>query len=477
MNARMLLAGLQASGPLPARSRSPVAVLVVDDNYAKRLALRSVLLPLGFAIVEADSGLAALRCVMAQNFAVILLDVRMPIMDGFETAALIRRRQQAEMTPIIFVTANVTDELEHLDRYAQGAVDFMFAPVSPHELRAKVSVFVNLFWRAEELAERAREVEATVAQLRLLTDAAPIGIFQTDAENRYVYTNPRWSEITGLSHSEVAGQDWDCMFGEQQRADLIAELLDSAARETEFFHRLEIRPPRGPVRIVVVTSKPISDGADGITGWVGTLADVTAEARAEAAMSHARTELEQRNAELAATARRDPLTGLSNRRALQEDLERLELRVFRHGQRYCIALIDLDHFRSFNDTYGHQAGDDGLRAVADHLRSSIRSGDVLYRYGGESFLCLFADQSRAQATATLGRMRTGVANLAIPHSSNPEGVLTVSAGLAVLDPGHSRSVARVIKEADEALLLAKKLGRDRVEQLGGGAPALGPEAA
>lgn len=106
-------------------------MLVVDDNAAKRLALRAVLSPLGYAIVEADSGRAALRCVMAQDFAVILLDVCMPIMDGFETAALIRLRRQSEMTPIIFITAYASDELVKADRYAEGAVDFIFAPVPP----------------------------------------------------------------------------------------------------------------------------------------------------------------------------------------------------------------------------------------------------------------------------------------------------------------------------------------------------------
>ena len=138
--------GLRAIAGLP--------ILVVDDNPAKRLALIAVLSPLGYSIIEADSGVAALRCVKTQDFAVILLDVRMPIMDGIETAALIRRRRQSEMTPIIFITAHASDEIMGFDRYADGAVDFIFAPVEPDELRAKVSVFANLFSKAEELATR-----------------------------------------------------------------------------------------------------------------------------------------------------------------------------------------------------------------------------------------------------------------------------------------------------------------------------------
>ena len=265
--------------------RSSVSILVVDDNAGKRLALRAALLPLGYSIVEAESGFAALRHVMAQDFAVILLDVRMQGMDGFETAAFIRQRKQSEMTPIIFVSAYANDDI---DRYAQGAFDFLSSPVIPEEVRAKVSVFANLFIRAQELAARAREVEMSADRLRLLTDAAPIGIFHTDEENRYVYTNPRWTEITGIPAEEAAGQQWDAIIGSEQRAALIAELGDGGLDRAELCHRFEIWTAGPAPRTVLVTSKAIPHRDGGIEGWVGTLADVTAEVGAEAAMSDAR---------------------------------------------------------------------------------------------------------------------------------------------------------------------------------------------
>jgi len=282
-----------SSGPRPVGPNrilpaAQVPVLLVDDNAAKRLALRAVLAPLGFLIVEADSGLAALRCVMARDFAVILLDVRMPVMDGFETAALIRLRWQSEMTPIIFITAYASDELVNADRYAEGAVDFIFAPVPPDELRAKVSVFANLFTKADELARRAREVQASADQWRLLTDSAPIGIFQTDVDNRYVYTNPRWSEITGIPAAEATGRPWDDIVSADQRADLTAKLADGPAHRVEISHRFELRTAGASPRIVLVTSTSVPASRGGTAGWVGTLADVTAEAGAEAAMSDAR---------------------------------------------------------------------------------------------------------------------------------------------------------------------------------------------
>ena len=243
------------------------AVLIVDDNEAKRLAFKAILLPLGFDLVEADSGLAALRCLMTQDFAVILLDVRMPEMDGFEAAAMIRLRPRSEMTPIIFITSYSRDDIGEGNRYAEGAVDFMFAPVAPDELRAKVAVFASLFTKAEELATRAAEVQASADQLRLLTDAAPIGIFQTDSANRFVYTNPRWSEITGVSPEAARNQCWDTVTG-----------------------RFEIHEPGIKTRIAMVTSQivPNTDGA--AAGWVGTLQDVTTAAGAELAMADARDE-------------------------------------------------------------------------------------------------------------------------------------------------------------------------------------------
>ena len=265
--------------------RAPVPILIVDDNAGKRLALKSVLAPLGYAIVEADSGIGALRCLMAEEFAVILLDVRMPNMDGFETAALIRQRRQSEMTPIIFITAHGQHEVQDSERYVEGAVDFMFAPVQPHELRAKVSVFANLFTRAGTLAARAREVQASADQLRLLTDAAPIGIFQTDADNRYVYTNPRWSEITGVPAELATGRTWEAIIAP---ARMLAPPDAAATDPGALGHRFTIELPGLGPRILLVTSRSIPDSDGGVAGWVGTLADVSAEAGAEAAMSAAR---------------------------------------------------------------------------------------------------------------------------------------------------------------------------------------------
>ena len=278
----------RSAAEVPERtSNAAVPILLIDDDAAKRLALKAVLAPLGYLVVEADSGAAGLRCLLANDFAVILLDVRMPIMDGFETAALIRLRRQSEMTPIIFITAHQAAEIM-TDRYAEGVVDFITGPVHPDELRAKVSVFANLFRQAQAVAAKAREVQSTADQLRSLTEAAPIGIFQTDARNCYVYTNARWSEITGIPRAMAVGQDWHLIIDDDQRASVATDFRESQLEAADFSCRLETLIPGTPTRITLLTSRPMGDGEGGISGWVGILADITAEAGAEAAMAEAR---------------------------------------------------------------------------------------------------------------------------------------------------------------------------------------------
>jgi PAS domain S-box-containing protein len=255
--------------------RPPVPVLIVDDDYAKRFALKRLLSPLGYDIVEADSGLAALRCVLSQDFAAILLDVRMPGMDGFETAALIRTRQRSELTPIILTTASTSDEIVASGLHGDKVTDLMFAPLVPDELRVAVSVFGNLFLKAQELASQTLEVQASADRWRLLAEAAPVGIFQTDRHHHYTYTNPRWTEITGIPAGAAFGQDWRVIVDAEQASRLVVGSGAEVAARAEVSHRIEIAVPGGDPRMVLLTSKLIPDGDGGIAGWVGTLADVT----------------------------------------------------------------------------------------------------------------------------------------------------------------------------------------------------------
>jgi two-component system, sensor histidine kinase and response regulator len=147
-----------------AKPQVAVSILIVDDDSTKRFALKTILAPLGEEIVEASSGADALRQLLRQEFAVLLLDVRMPMMDGFETAQLIRQRPRSELTPIIFVTALDQAETDMGRGYDLGAVDFVFAPVVPAILRAKVAVFVELYRAQQELRRYRSQLEMLVEE-------------------------------------------------------------------------------------------------------------------------------------------------------------------------------------------------------------------------------------------------------------------------------------------------------------------------
>lgn len=146
------------------KTQPSVSILIVDDDSTKRFALKTILAPLGEHVVEASSGADALRQLLRGEFAVVLLDVRMPMMDGFETAQLIRQRPRSELTPIIFVTALDQAETDMGRGYDLGAVDFVFAPVVPAILRAKVGVFVELYRAQQELRRYRSQLEMLVEE-------------------------------------------------------------------------------------------------------------------------------------------------------------------------------------------------------------------------------------------------------------------------------------------------------------------------
>jgi len=143
-----MAAPLMATHP---ESHEPARILLVDDNPARLLSYRAILEPLGETLVEARSGMDALHRVMSEEFAVILLDVNMPDMDGFETASLIHQHPRFEKTPIIFVSAVNVSEFDRLRGYKLGAVDYVMVPIVPEILRSKVMVLVELFRKRREL--------------------------------------------------------------------------------------------------------------------------------------------------------------------------------------------------------------------------------------------------------------------------------------------------------------------------------------
>lgn len=210
-----------ANGAARSMPELKASILIVDDRPDKRLALQAILSSLGQTIVEATSGKDALRKLLKQDFAVILLDVSMPAMDGFETAALIRQRPSSEHTPIIFITSIGTSENNMARGYSLGAVDYLLTPIVPSVLQAKVSVFVELHRQTELIKRQAeqlrrleeskhrQELAAVADQLEFETRRNRFFILALDMlgiadfDGRLLQLNPSWESVLGYAESEL----------------------------------------------------------------------------------------------------------------------------------------------------------------------------------------------------------------------------------------------------------------------------------
>lgn len=231
-------------------------ILVVDDHDENILALEGMLSRQGLEIWTARSGAEALRLVLKHEFAVILLDVLMPTMDGFETARLIGTREASKHTPIIFLTAAGSDVNMVYQGYAVGAVDYLVKPLNPDIVKAKVAVFVELFrknrqLRRQEEALRIAERERNEASLKerdalyeASFDAAAVGIAHTASDGRWLRVNPRFSQITGYAREEAVRLRFQDITHPDDVADevggfrkLVSGELDTYHREKRYLHK------------------------------------------------------------------------------------------------------------------------------------------------------------------------------------------------------------------------------------------------
>lgn len=271
-------------------SKATVNVLIVDDHPENLMALEAILSSPGQHLVRAHSGEEALRCLLSQDFAVILLDVQMPGMDGFETATLIRKRPRSQHTPIIFLTAYSTSDKQMFKGYALGAVDYLFKPIEPDILASKVAVFVDLFKKTEEVKRQAAELTAVNAELReseerfrSLSASSPVGIFLTDVEGRCTYTNPRFQSICGLSLQQSLGEAWLQSVHPEDRAQVKTDWLNWTLANREYSSEFRVQTPDGILRQVHVRTSPMLSAQGELLGHVGTLEDITNRKLAEEA--------------------------------------------------------------------------------------------------------------------------------------------------------------------------------------------------
>ena len=424
------------TGPLATGAR----ILVVDDTMSKRLAIRSVLAPLGHTVVEADSGEAALREVMKQPFAAILLDVQMPTMDGYETARLMRLRADCEHTPIIFVTAHIGDEAQLAAAYASGAVDFISAPIVPDILRAKVTVFVDLFLKSQAL-------EDAEARARSVLENVSDGILLLGENGTIESLNRAATELFGYDQAEAIGQSLSLMVTATDPGDFAGAL------------RAGIRIP---------TSTP---GAARPTVWIGRRKDEStfpmelelSDVQLGAGKRHIACvrDVSERQSYVEALkhqALHDDLTGLPNRVLFEDRVNHAISLVARTGDPLALFLLDLDGFKAVNDSLGHQHGDVLLKLIAERLVGCLREGDTVARLGGDEFGILpLSGTDLPGAAAVAWKVLKALEPPFVVAGRD----LTVGASIGMaLVPEHGDNMDDLLRRADLAMYDAKHGGGD-----------------
>ena len=267
----------------------PSRILLVDDRPENLLALEAILEPLGHELVRAGSGEAALKTLLREEVALILLDVQMPGLDGFQTAELIKERERTRHIPIIFLTALNTDPAHVFRGYSTGAVDYLTKPFDPEMLRSKASVFVDLhektrevrrqaeLLREQELAELRRESEE---RYRFLADSIPQQVWTAKPDGALEYVNRRVVEYFGHTADEIVGWGW----GEFLHPDDLAPCVDRwrASLASGEPYEFEFRLLEGAGRVYrwhLARAEAMRDEAGEILRWFGTNTDIDEEKR------------------------------------------------------------------------------------------------------------------------------------------------------------------------------------------------------
>lgn len=275
----------------------PVNILIVDDRPENLTALTGVLEEPGYRLVTAASANDALRWILRERFAVVLLDVFMPVMDGIELATLIKSRERSRDLPIIFLTASETDLDRVLHAYSLGAVDYLVRPVRPEVVRAKVAVFADLYRKTEQLRRQAellhehslRERDREIAELRQqqerryrdLADSLPQIVWRAAADGSVKYFTDRWVEYTGIPSEQSLEWGWLAAVHPDDRAGFQGAWLSSTRTGTTFQAECRLLRASGSSAWHLCHALPERGPSSEITGWLGAYTDIDAQKRAE----------------------------------------------------------------------------------------------------------------------------------------------------------------------------------------------------
>lgn len=443
-------------------------VLVVDDIAINVKLLEAKLSSEYFDVLSASSGSAALEIADAELPDVILLDVMMPRMDGFEICRRLKANPRTADLPVVMVTA-LSDAANRLRGLEAGADDFLTKPVNDIALFARVRSLARLKRMMEEWRLRDEICGRFGSSQSVAEEGGParVLIIEEDA-----FAAARMSETLALAHRvTVVGSCTEAQSQLDGQTELIIASLTtpdgdplrlvSQCRGNELFRQL-------PVLLIAAErdlprlAKGLDLGANDYLIRPVDRNELLARTNTQIRRKRLQDRLNdnyQRSLSLALT---DELTGLYNRRYLLAHLDELVARVSRDGLDAAVLLVDIDHFKQVNDAYGHAAGDDVLRELAVRAMNTVRSVDLVARLGGEEFVVVMPETGPAIAVAVGERLRLAIANDPFTIRANGERLpITVSIGItSAIAGGDDRD--RLLKRADDALYCAKAEGRNRV---------------
>lgn len=453
-------------------------VLVVDDLAPNVKLLEARLTSEYFDVVTASSGAEALKIAGESPPDIILLDVMMPGMDGFECCRRLKADARTRHIPVVMVTA-LSESEDRVRGLEVGADDFLTKPVNDVALYARIRSLVRLKMLADEwrlrqitnlqldpggLSGAGNEDSAESARVFVIDENATHidrirRALAADGDTVEIATDPEG----GLA--VLAEQDFDLVIVSLLLRDADGLRLCARIRgqaKTRGLPILALIEQGDHERLARALDIGINDYLVHPIDRNELLARVRTQVRRRRYQDRLRATLEQN----VAAALTDSLTGLHNRRYLSRHLDGLLADARKNSKPLALLMVDIDHFKNVNDTHGHAVGDEVIRVVANRLQQHVRSFDTVARWGGEEFVVAMPDASLDVATTVAERLRRKIA--VAPARMDAEGLelpITVSIGIAVVAASND-GAAELLQRADTALYAAKRAGRNRVASSG-----------
>ena len=432
---------MECAQPPPGEGNS--VLLIVDDYPENLISMRALLQRQDWQVITAASGFEALSLLLEHDVDLVLLDVQMPGMDGFEVARLMRGSQRTRLTPIIFLTANEQSQDAVIKGYASGAVDYLFKPFDPQILKPKVQALLEHQRNRRALQRLSHDLEAARAFNASVLDNAAEGILVVGADGVIRFANPAISRLLNAPVTELEGKEFlDYLQKPHIPVWADSEFYAGYKRgETLRLHDALLRTAPGQQVPVALSCAALPSEQHAM---VVTVLDMSV-------VRHLHQQLEFQ-------AVTDPLTGLLNRRGFYQTVENLLLRGERSDSSWVLLYLDLDGFKRVNDSLGHDAGDRVLRWVSEQLKACLRPFDILARMGGDEFTALLDLEFPEQAAKIAEKLIERVS--ICQQIEGLDIALGASIGIATF-PDCGSNLDGLLRASDIAMYEAKRAGRQQ----------------